>query len=697
MKRITRKFYGLILAAAMLLSLVGTISSGAAQAASANRYNVVFVIDASGSMKSTDGSQWRHEAIDLFMGLATDTGNYMGAVVFNDGIVAQMDLQEINGKDMKTALSQQLRNSAVTGDTDIGSAIQTAVDMLDSSRNPNIPSVIILLSDGNTDFPSDSTGALLQQSNANKQDAINRARQNGYPIFSVCLNANHTANTEELADISNSTAGQFVEVNEAEDLKEVFARFYNIIYSTETISIADQPIPDSGILDIPFSVPSAGVEELNIIISTLNPNTQYSVFQPTGMAYTNDELASMTIKVDTFSVIKVPNPAGGTWKIQARGIPGDAVKIDMVYNSNFSVKATVDPAGPNYGLSDNVTFTAKVLSNDQELNDSGSYAVYPATLTIRRTSDDSEMASTLMQAGQLEYTSNIALNEAGEFYATVTVKFEGLEKTSERILMTVGSAAPAPTQPAPTPAPAQNTPPEPEGDPVKWSVKADSGRSYGSRDLQSFATDAEDSELTFTISDLGDYQADQVYMEDGMLKVETKGLKKGTLTLTAQDSQGETCAVNVELAPAGNILMIVLMAVGGLLALVLLAVLIKVLSGLVGPGPVFQGDVMVNAFDINTGLAEAPNTIQPGRGKESLSRYITEGGGIDLSKTYLMADKSSEYIWLVSSNGLYSSDNPEKKEKKIRLYNGMEVTVSKNRDLDCGLQITYTDNSNSMY
>ena len=79
-----------------------------------------------------------------------------------------------------------------------------AVDMLDSSRNPNIPSVIILLSDGNTDFPSDSTGALLQQSNANKQDAINRARQNGYPIFSVCLNANHTANTEELADISNA-------------------------------------------------------------------------------------------------------------------------------------------------------------------------------------------------------------------------------------------------------------------------------------------------------------------------------------------------------------------------------------------------------------------------------------------------------------------------------------------------------------
>ncbi len=690
MKSIKRRIYSLILAAAMLLSVIGTFASSAAEAAAANRYNVVFVIDASGSMKSTDGSLWRYEAIDLFLGLATDTGNYMGAVVFNDGIVARMDMQEINGKDMKTALSQSLRSSAVRGDTDIGSAIQVAVDMLDSGRNPNNPSVIILLSDGNTDFPSDSTGALLAQSDANKQDAINRARQNGYPVFSVCLNANHTANTEELADISNATAGQFVEVTKAEDLKEVFARFYNIIYSTETINIADQPIPDSGILDIPFSVPSAGVEELNIIISTLSPNTQYSVFQPTGMAYTSDELSAMTIQVDTFSVVKVPNPMGGTWKIQARGIPGDAVKIDMVYNSNFSVKATVEPAGPDFGLSENVVFTAKVLSNDQELTESSSYAVYPATLSINRTSDGSEMASTLMQAGQLEYTANVALNEAGEFYATVTVKFEGLEKTSERILLNVGSA------PALSPAPAPgNTPPRPAENPVKWSVKSDSGKSYGSRDLQTFAEDAEDTELTFAIKDLGDYKADQVYIEDGLLKVEAKGLKEGALILTAQDSEGASCDVEVQLSPAGNILGLVLGIAGGLAGLVLVLLLVKfILDHL--KKPLFQGDVMINAFDYNNNDVDtSPQMIQPAQGKEALSRHITEGAGIDLNKTYLMADgKSSEYIWLISDKGLYSSDNQDKKEKKIRLFNGIATTVSRNQDLDCGLQITYTENSN---
>lgn len=80
-------------------------------------------------------------------------------------------------------------------------------------------------------------------------------------------------------------------------------------------------------------------------------------------------------------------------------------------------------------------------------------------------------------------------------------------------------------------------------------MKSDSGKSYGSRDLQTFAEDAEDTELTFAIKDLGDYKADQVYIEDGLLKVEAKGLKEGALILTAQDSEGASCDVEVATVP----------------------------------------------------------------------------------------------------------------------------------------------------
>ena len=127
MKNLPKRIYGFLLAVALLLSPMGTFSSSGAQAAAANRYNVVFVIDASSSMLETDHSLWRYEAIDLFLGLATDAGNHMGAVIFNDRIIAAIQMQEINGKDIKTTFSQNLRNSPIQGDTDIGGAVLKAV------------------------------------------------------------------------------------------------------------------------------------------------------------------------------------------------------------------------------------------------------------------------------------------------------------------------------------------------------------------------------------------------------------------------------------------------------------------------------------------------------------------------------------------------------------------------------------------
>ncbi|MCQ5146715.1 hypothetical protein, partial [Enterocloster bolteae] len=99
---------------------------------------------------------------------------------------------------------------------------------------------------------------------------------------------------------------------------------------------------------------------------------------------------------------------------------------------------------------------------------------------------------------------------------------------------------------------------------------------------------------------------------------------------------------------------------------------------------VFKGDIMVIAFDNNTGMLDVPQTIRPGKGKVPLARYLTEGGGVDLKQNAFMADKGTGYIWLISKSGLYSSNVQEQKQKKIRLTGGMEVTIRRNRDLDCG-------------
>ena len=61
---------GLLTAFALLLmSLAGSITAFAVDTPNANRMNVVFVMDESGSMSKTDAESLRYDAMDLFLGL----------------------------------------------------------------------------------------------------------------------------------------------------------------------------------------------------------------------------------------------------------------------------------------------------------------------------------------------------------------------------------------------------------------------------------------------------------------------------------------------------------------------------------------------------------------------------------------------------------------------------------------------------
>jgi hypothetical protein len=455
-----------------------------------------------------------------------------------------------------------------------------------------------------------------------------------------------------------------------------------MIYSTETINIADTPLPDSGMLEIPFTVPPVGVEEVNIIISTLSPNTTYSIFQPSGIAYTRDELEGMTIQAGTFSVIKVPNPPGGTWKIQANGIAGDQVKIDMVFNSNSSVGAEVSPTGPDYALGDKVTFTAQLFTDSNLVTDSSVYALNPATLTIYRTGDNSEFLSSEMHANQGDYTLDLTLNENGDYYAVISVRLDTMIKSSGRILMNVGE----------TQVQASNAPVAANEPSKVWKIKkGNSGMEE--LDTKGLATDAEDSELTYSIKS-SDYPSDQVYLEDGMLKAEKNGLTEGQLTLLAMDSDGLSCDVVIDIEISnGGILGLILKILAAVAALVAVALVVRQVIANSPGNKIYKGDITVTAFDNNNGYREAPENFRPSRGKVLLSRYIMNDGGVDLRQTALQADKDPNYIWLVSSKGLYSSMNQDKKMKKIKLSSGMEVTVSNNRDLESGLIIQYTSDN----
>lgn len=657
---------GLLTAFAMLLmSLAGSITAAAVDTPNANRMNVVFVMDESGSMSKTDADSLRYDAMDLFLGLATESGNYMGAVAFDDDIILKRDIAGIEGLNDKTALSREVRSASSRGDTNIGKAIETATQMLQESGNPALPSAIILLSDGNTDLGGND--ARLQESYASRDNAIEVARANGYKIYSVCLNTNGDADPAELQEISAATGGTSVEVKSAEDLKEVFSQFYNIIYSTETIVLGDIVIPDNGEAEIPFNIPRIGVEEANIIINTLNPNTSYMLYQPSGIAYTESELDAMKITAKTFSVLKIQNPEAGAWRLIVKGVPGDSIKIEMIYNSDLDIVQNFNSGNPVFADAD-VLIGAQISNMGNLITDPAIYQDYPMHVVLTEvgsgTVNDYEMTAGSQQA---EYTFH--LPQGAEYDVYTYCSIDNLTVTSETARLSAGRPLPVASE-----------------DPIEITKTLPFTKAEYLFDLSSVFSDSEDATLSYSITQ-SEFDSSVVSVEGENLNIKVKEIGKGgELFVTATNSGGGSIEVQVILKTV-NILPLLL----AILAAVVVLVLVIVLLGVKKKGNVpINGRIQIIPYN-EDGVIGNPNTFEGGRGKMMIGHYLTirENVGIDIRNTYFIHGEKDSYIYLVSKNGYYTDVNPDVKNKKIRLDSEMEVDVSSDIDFIKGIRVMY--------
>ena len=162
MKRVKRGMAA-VLALMLALALVCPCLANAEEPSkTVNRFNVVLVVDKSGSLRSdhgggTDPDGLRFDAMRLFLGLLTETGNNVGAVVFDEQIRHVSELIPVDSMADKKEIIRQIEAFTPSYDTDIGSAVLRATELLAGMKEKNdLPCMILLFSDGMTDCKSGS-------------------------------------------------------------------------------------------------------------------------------------------------------------------------------------------------------------------------------------------------------------------------------------------------------------------------------------------------------------------------------------------------------------------------------------------------------------------------------------------------------------------------------------------------------------
>ena len=585
------------------------------------RFNVMLVIDGSGSLvygnDATDPNGLRYDALDLFLALLTNSGNQVGAIVFDDdaqNYLLNTGLQAVSGKPDKLTLSDQIRTAGTRNDTDIGSALLTAVETLNAQSAQNgMESVIILFSDGRTDLGDNEEA--YNTSLENKENAITTAQAAGIPVYSICLNATSVADPAELQEISTRTSGDFVSVSSPEDLTGAFESFYNLIFATSSSERVTSTFPADGTLNFDIDVPTYGAEEVNIILDTDGVG-QVQLNSPSG-ALSAAEVEDFTMSGGDYDVIKLVDPEVGRWNLTLSGVPQDNVTINVIYNIDSTAVLSTADGNTDYGAGDTVTLQAQLYQGGAPITDSSVTSEYTVSLDLTNMADGSVETVDMVPGSNGEFTYDFLEEDFNSYEIQADFKYSNLDIFSNLVHLNFGNTAPV--------VPEDQTLVE---ESVVVTPVTGRERTF---DLSDYFSDTQGDPLTYSIS--SSQLVDGTAALDGsVLTVNTAKSRSGDLVLRAADPQGAYSEMTIRfkvtnLTPA---------IFGLIVAAIVAALIVAGLSIYRATHRLFRGTLTVS--NVNAPMSGAtPRSHASFRGKVKLSYFVVGSCGMDANKCCFVA------------------------------------------------------------
>jgi len=429
----------------VILALFLSIPAIAVQPDSIIGVDLVFVVDTSNSMKNSDPSMWAKASVDAMVLWMEDMPSFKGVekrygiVMYAGGIAGKLpltsDVQQV--QDFATAITNS--NSY----TDIPRGLLEGVNLLKNFRDDNRLQVVVLFTDGKNENlrPQDDLDSDLSA-----------AEIEGFPIYTVGLNANGSVDNEYLSSIAQNTGAKDYIASVASDLHGIYADIFQGL--TPPSNFGNVVVEDPETYDLPappivISIPNDGVVEASITIAHSVDLTICQMTDPKGNVIdpaTDPDKIKMMDRTNKMQQIFLEFPMPGEWTLTLQGADEDKVTVVKIYDHDFQAPLlTVDIAEPKAGES--ARFTVQLqLSEDKVIENPTFSELFDCTMKltdaegkeinvpVRMEQNGAFLADWVMEAGQYTGIATVALKKQDSAFhkdmqsntVNITVEKKGL-------------------------------------------------------------------------------------------------------------------------------------------------------------------------------------------------------------------------------------------------------------------------------
>ncbi len=301
--------------------------------------DIVFALDASGSMRYSDPSGIALDAVNLFLDLCDDSCG-IGYAVYTHKIKETGEVTKTSNTKKISALRKKIKSIEYDpyGHTDIALGLTRAEKILKDNKNKDVnrKKAIVLLSDGNTDLPSYARS--LSESKKEMEKTLSSLSKEGIPVYAIGLNSNGSLDKKEVQNIAKKTNGKTYDARSSDQLTEIATDIFSDIYNIKGKSLSIR----KGKVSI--NIKNDSIFYVNIIIRTKLTRKEMSpvLTNPKGKKVSLDKNDDVTVTTaGSYTMIKLIYPEAGNWTLTLKKATNDNCSIKQLDFYSVYIKQTI--------------------------------------------------------------------------------------------------------------------------------------------------------------------------------------------------------------------------------------------------------------------------------------------------------------------------------------------------------------------
>jgi Mg-chelatase subunit ChlD len=283
-------------------------------------FDIIILMDSSGSMKKTDPQNYRKPAARLFISLLGEDDR-IGIISFGDSANVLAALTDNTKKNREKLFDAVNRISSKEFSTNITEAVKKGFDELMSSQRKN--RMLILMSDGKLALGSEEKdrAALAELSKL-----LPELARSGIKLYSIAFT--EMSDLKLLEDMAKETGGFFRLAKSDKDIHLIFASIFEKIKSPDTVPL------EGDTFNIDKDINEA------ILIITKQARTTTALIDPSKKKHVPNKHGKnmQWYESEVFDMITIKEPQAGDWKVKLSTREGNRVFVI----TNLSLKSSFD-------------------------------------------------------------------------------------------------------------------------------------------------------------------------------------------------------------------------------------------------------------------------------------------------------------------------------------------------------------------